>query len=178
MTTKAEREPLMQGQDTIANAAIGFLVAHGWSGDYIIKNTATKKYGPNQAEVWVELDSVNRQYHVTGRYESAGENALSGILVMPGDATPAEVECLMAGYLEKAESRIAESFAGRFLTPKIERSPSPVLERIGERRYEFPDTRQLSEARAIYARCLGDQNDFESQMAKSNIVFSMIDMPF
>lgn len=127
MTTKAEREPLLQGQDPFANAAIGYLVAHGWSGDYIIKNTATKRYGPNQAEVWVELDSTNRQYHVTGSYVSAGENALSGILVIPGNALPTEVECLMAGYLEKAEARIAKSFAGRFLTPKTEHSPSPGL---------------------------------------------------
>lgn len=115
MTTKAEREPLLQGRDPVANAAIGFLMAHGWSGDRIIKNVATKRYGPNQAEVWVELDSTNRQYHVTGKYVSAGENALSGILVIPGNATPSEVEHLMAAYLVKAEDGIANSFAGRFL---------------------------------------------------------------
>lgn len=118
MTTKAEREHLLQGLDPVANVAIGFMVAHGWRGDYRIRNTATKRYGPNQAEVWVELDSTNRQYHVTGRYESAGENVMSGILVIPGNATRVEIESLLAGYLDEAEVRIANSFAGRFLTQK------------------------------------------------------------
>lgn len=118
MTTKVEREPLLQGRDPVVNAAIGFLVAHRWSGGRIIKNTATKRYGPNQAEVWVELDSTNRQYHVKGEYVSAGENAMSGILMIPGNATPVEIESLMAAYLEKADTSIANSFAGRFLTQK------------------------------------------------------------
>lgn len=53
-----------------------------------------------------------------------------------------------------------------------------ILARIGERLYEFPDIKQVSDARAIYARCPGDQDKFESQMEESNIDFSMIEMPF
>lgn len=43
---------------------------------------------------------------------------MSGILVIPGNATPVEIESLMAAYLEKADTSIANSFAGRFLTQK------------------------------------------------------------
>lgn len=119
MTTRAEREPLLQGQDLIANAVIGYLLARGWSGDRILKNVAQKVYLPNCAQVRVELDSENQQYWVTGEYVSMGENVLSGCFACIKATTSLdEIGAGMDRFIQEAEIRIGRSFAVRFLGDK------------------------------------------------------------
>ena len=119
MTTRAEREPLLQGQDLIANAVIGYLLARGWSGDRILKNVAQKVYLPNRALVRVELDSENQQYWVTGEYVSMGENVLSGCFACIKATTSLdEIGAGMDRFIQEAEIRIGRSFAVRFLGDK------------------------------------------------------------
>lgn len=119
MTTRAEREPLLQGQDLIANAVISYLLARGWSGDRILKNVAQKVYSPNRALVRVELDSENQQYWVTGEYVSMGENVLSGCFAyIKTTSSLDEIGAEMGRFLQEAETRIGRSFAVRFLGDK------------------------------------------------------------
>lgn len=119
MTTRAEREPLLQGRDLIANAVIGYLLARGWSGDHILKNVAQKVYSPNRALVRVELDSENQQYWVTGEYVSMGENVLSGCFACIKATTSLdEIGAGMDRFIQEAEIRIGRSFAVRFLGDK------------------------------------------------------------
>lgn len=119
MTTRAEREPLLQGQDLIANAVISYLLARGWSGDRILKNVAQKVYSPNRALVRVELDSENQQYWVSGEYVSMGENVLSGCFAcIKTTSSLEEIGAEMCRYLQEAEIRIGRSFAVRFLGDK------------------------------------------------------------
>lgn len=119
MTTKDERERVLQGQDTIANAIIGYFLAKEWSGDRILKNIAEKEYSPNRAVVRVEYDSENRQYWVSGEYVSKGENVLSGCFAcIKATFSPEEIAAGMDRFLKEAETRISQSFAVRFLGNK------------------------------------------------------------
>ena len=47
-----------------------------------------------------------------------------------------------------------------------------VVAQIGERTYEFHTHLDLIEARGIYAKCIGGQNDFESELEKNDIEFN------
>lgn len=119
MTTRAERERVLQGQDSIANTIIEHLLAQEWSGDRILKNIAGKVYSPNRAVVRVEFDSANQQYWVTGEYVSKGENVLSGCFAcVKARFSPAEIAVAMDAFLKEAETRINQSFAVRFLGNK------------------------------------------------------------
>ena len=127
MTTKDERERVLQGQDTIANAIIGYFLAKEWSGDRILKNIAEKEYSPNRAVVRVEYDSENRQYWVSGEYVSKGENVLSGCFAcIKTTCSPEEIAAGMDRFLNEAETRISQSFAVRFLGNK----PKGASERV------------------------------------------------
>lgn len=119
MTTKPERELVLQGQDPIANTIIEYLLAKEWSGDRILKNIAEKVYSPNRAVVRVEYDSDNQQYWVTGEYTSKGENVVSGCFAcIKARFSPAEIAVAMDCFLNEAETRINQSFAVRFLGSK------------------------------------------------------------
>lgn len=116
MTTKQERERLLQGQDAMANAIIARLEHHGWKADRILRNAASKTYLPHTAVVRVELDSEFQQYWVRGEYTSVGQNVLSTCYAcVQASSTPAEVIVAMDQFLEEAESRINQSFAVRFI---------------------------------------------------------------
>lgn len=116
MTTKAQRERTLQGQDPMVNLIVGYLLASGWEGDRILKNVASKEYSPNRAVVRVELDAQNKQYWVTGEYTSAGVNVLgTGLICIRATALPEQVASSMAAFVQDAELRISQSFAVRFL---------------------------------------------------------------
>lgn len=119
MTTRAERECVLQGKDPVVNTVIAHLSVKGWSGDRILKNVAGKVYSPNRALVRVEYDSENQQYWVTGEYISQGENVLSGCFACIKAAfSPAEIAVAMDCFLNDAETRISQSFAVRYLGTK------------------------------------------------------------
>lgn len=119
MTTRDERERVLQGHDSIANAVIAHLLANGWSGDRILKNIAYKEYSPHRALVRVEYDSDNQQYWVTGDYVSKGENVLSVCFAhIPATFSSEQIAAAMDCFLKEAETRINESFAVRFLGNK------------------------------------------------------------
>lgn len=119
MTTKAEREVLLQGQDPMVNAIINFLVERGWSNDYILRNVASKEYLPHRAVVRVELDSENNMYYVGGEYTSQGENVLAICMAyIKAEFTPEQVAAAMEKFVQDAEKYINNSFAVRFLGPK------------------------------------------------------------
>lgn len=119
MSTRAERERVLQGQDPIVNTIVGHLTMKGWSGDRILKNVAGKVYSPNRALVRVEYDSVNLHYWVAGEYTSQGENVLSGCFAcIKAAASPQEIAVAMDAFLIDAETRISRSFAVHFLGNK------------------------------------------------------------
>lgn len=119
MTTKAEREVVLQGNDPIANAVIAYLVARGWSNEGTLRNVASKRYSPHCAVVRVELDSEYQQYWVHGDYVSKGENVLSTcIATIKAASSPDEIDADMAAFLDETERRINQSFAVRFLGNK------------------------------------------------------------
>lgn len=119
MTTKAEREELLQGNDLISTFIIGYLLANDWVRDDILKNVATKTYLPHRAVVRVELDSEYGQYWVTGEYTSQGENVISGCIACIKINSPlVDATTRMAKFLTDVESEINQSFAVRFIGNK------------------------------------------------------------
>ena len=44
-----------------------------------------------------------------------------------------------------------------------------IVAKVGERTYEFETFREITLAREIYAKCVGDQNDFETEMESAGI---------
>lgn len=124
MTTKAQREVLLQGQDRIANLVISHLVSRGWNGDYILKNVVSKKYSPHTAIVRVELDSENEQYWVRGEYTSVGQNVLAiEFACIKATFTDEQVIAAVDNFIVNAEKAIGQSFAVRFLgTPSVQTS--------------------------------------------------------
>jgi hypothetical protein len=121
MTTKAQREVLLQGKDPVANAIIAHLVAQGWSNDYILKNVASKKYLPHTAVVRVELDSENEMYYVHGEYTSCGQNVLSIYTAyIKAACTPEQRKAAMEKFLLDVEKAINNSFAVRHLGPQAQ----------------------------------------------------------
>ncbi|MFU2489076.1 hypothetical protein [Thauera sp. WH-1] len=119
MTTwKEAYERLCSGKDDTCNAIIAWLVSAGWKPDRIIKNSVTKIYGPNQAELWLYINMDTRQYRLEGEYISEGKNALalcSGLLMDPNPSS-ATLDATMSAFLKKAERAIQSSFAMRFLS--------------------------------------------------------------
>jgi len=121
MTTKQERELLLQGQDAIANAIIGRFQEKGWRTDYILRNVASKTYLPHTAVVRVEVDTEYQQYWVKGEYTSVGQNVLSTCYAcISASATPAELVAAVDRFLVEAEQRINQSFAVRFIGSSME----------------------------------------------------------
>lgn len=119
MTTKAQREVLLQGQDPVANAIIAHLVARGWANESILRNVASKEYLPNTAVVRVELDSENEMYYVLGDYTSCGHNVLAIYTgYIKASSTPEQLTAAMDKFLVDAEKAINESFAVRHLGPQ------------------------------------------------------------
>lgn len=129
MTTKAQREVLLQGQDAMCNMIVALLVAQGWSNDGILKNLLSKEYPPHHAAIWVELDSDNQLYYLKGEYVSKGDNVLiSCLCYIKADSSPAEVAAAVEAYLADAENQIHNSFAVRFIgnsTSMGPRQPRP-----------------------------------------------------
>lgn len=122
MTTKQERERLLQGQDALASAIIARLEHHGWKTDRILRNAASKTYLPHTAVVRVELDSEFQQYWVRGEYTSVGQNVLSTCYAcIKASSTPDEIVVAMDQFLEEAENRINQSFAVRFIGASMAR---------------------------------------------------------
>lgn len=116
MTTKQERERLLQGQDALASAIIARLEHHGWKTDRILRNAASKTYLPHTAVVRVELDSEYHQYWVRGEYTSVGQNVLSTCFACIKDSsTPTEIAAAVDKFLVEAEICINQSFAVRFI---------------------------------------------------------------
>ncbi len=129
MTTRAQRECVLQGQDTVVNTIIGHLLAQGWSGDRILKNVANKLYSPNRALVRVEFDSEGQQYWVNGEYTSMGENVLSGCFICIKETSlRADITAAMDRFLMEAESKISQSFAVRFIGNGTTAQPKPEVE--------------------------------------------------
>ena len=79
MTTKAEREILLQGKDEVANLAMATLAERGWAIDCRLKNVATRTYGPNGASIRIELDSEFERYWLHAHYWTEGSNILEAI---------------------------------------------------------------------------------------------------
>lgn len=121
MTTREEREVLLQGQDPIANLLISCLLREGWQVDRILKNSLSKEYLPHTAVIRVELDSENRMYQLNGEYTSEGRNVLAGYSAyIKADLSLAATVEAMASFIEGTERGINESFAVRFLsTPTV-----------------------------------------------------------
>ncbi len=116
MTTKQEREVLLQGKDSMVNGILGFFVERGWVVDRILRNSATKRFEPNQAEIWVELDSENSMYYVKPSYVSCGENVVGlCTLYIKADISAEELENRLGAFIEEVELEINQSFAVRFL---------------------------------------------------------------
>ena len=127
MTTKAEMERVLQGQDPVVSALIGYLLAQGWSGDRIVKNVAFKVHSPNQAVVRVTFDSDYRQYWIKGEYTSEGQNVLGACFAcIKATSSPAEIAAEMGDFLRRAESLISNSFAVRYLGGKPQGSSARV----------------------------------------------------
>lgn len=116
MGTKQQREPLLQGRDTVVNAVVAYLVAQGWSDDRILRNTARKKYSPHWATIRVERDFESGEYWARGEYVSEGRNVLgTRYACIRPNASTEEIATAMAKFIEKAEDEINQSFAVRFL---------------------------------------------------------------
>lgn len=116
MTTKSERELLLQGKDLMANAIVAHMLAQGWECDCILKNAVTKQVGPRHASIWVEFDSENQQYWLKGEYTSAGEDVLSTCFChIKVTSSPEEITKEMARLLTDVDARLSQSFAARFL---------------------------------------------------------------
>jgi hypothetical protein len=119
MTTQAELQRLLKGEDPTANGLVKHLLSKGWFADRIIKNIATKEYSPHRALIRVTLDSENDQYWVNGEYTSKGENVLSGCFACIKTGSSLEdSNAAMDDFLEEVEDRIGQSFAVRFLAKK------------------------------------------------------------
>lgn len=116
MTTKAERERVLQGQVPIAASIIGYLLEKGWSVDRILKNIAQKKYPPHHATIRVEFESEYMRYWVRGEYRSMGRNILSTcIACIKAASSLAEIAAAMDCFLNDVEQEVNQSFAVRFL---------------------------------------------------------------
>ncbi len=116
-TWKTAYARLGSGNDDACNAIIAWLVSAGWTADRILKNTVTKVYGPNQAEIWVYINTDTGQYRLEGKYISEGKNALalcSGLLIDPHPSS-GTLEATLSAFLTEAERAIQGSFAMRFL---------------------------------------------------------------
>lgn len=116
MTTKAERERVLQGQDPIAASIIGYLLEKGWSVDRILKNIAQKKYPPHHATIRVEFESEYMRYWVRGEYYSMGGNVLSACYsIIKAAFSVEEIAVAMDRFINDVEREINQSFAVRFL---------------------------------------------------------------
>jgi hypothetical protein len=117
MTTKEQREVVLQGKDPMVCSIIEHLEAHGWTQERILKNVAQKHYSPHDASIWVELESEFQRYWVTARYESMGHNvAATCHAIIDASHSPAQVASALDAFLLTVEKSIGESFAVRFLS--------------------------------------------------------------
>lgn len=117
MTTKEQREVVLQGKDPMVCSIIDYLTARGWTQERILKNVAQKHYSPHDATIWVELESEFQRYWVTATYVSMGQN-VCGTCHALIDATnsPQQVAAALDSFLLTVEKSIGESFAVRFLS--------------------------------------------------------------
>lgn len=121
MTTRQEREVVLQGKNAMAESVMAHLAAHGWTRERILRNVAHKTYLPHAATVRVELDSENQQYWVKGEYVSKGDNVLATCFAcIPSTAAQADVFDAMDAFIQEAEQQINQSFAVRFLGPQAQ----------------------------------------------------------
>lgn len=116
MTTKAERERVLQGQDPVAASIIGYLLEKGWSVDRILKNIAQKKYPPHHATIRVEFESEYMRYWVRGEYRSMGRNILSTcIACIKAASSLAEISAAMECFLNDADNKSKSEFCCQIL---------------------------------------------------------------
>jgi hypothetical protein len=117
MTTKEQREVVLQGKDPMVCSIIDYLTARGWAQERILKNVTQKHYSPHDASIWVELESEFQRYWVTARYESEGRNVASTChAIIDASHSPEQVATALNAFLLTVEKSIGESFAVRFLS--------------------------------------------------------------
>jgi len=127
MTTKEQREVVLQGKDPMVIRIMEHLLANGWLQERILKNVAQKHYSPHQASIWVELESEYNRYWATARYESMGQNVCStSYACIDATHSPEQVASAMDAFLMTVEKSIGESFAVRFLSKPQEAAGAAV----------------------------------------------------
>lgn len=115
MTTKAEREILLQGKDEVANLAMATLAERGWAIERRLKNVATRTYGPNGASIRIELDSEFQRYWLHANYWTEGSNILEATIdFFPAGMSADYQASKVIDYLAQVEKKINGSFAMRF----------------------------------------------------------------
>jgi len=117
MTTKEQREVVLQGKDPMVCSIIEYLQERSWTQERILKNVAQKHYSPHDASIWVELEADFQRYWVTARYESMGQNVASTChAIIDASHRPEQVASALDAFLLTVEKSIGESFAVRFLS--------------------------------------------------------------